>query len=284
MFKAAGLAIRAAKMLPTVLRERPTLAISHGSRTQLILATVLGIPNIMIFDYEHGTALPMFRPDVVIVPEIIPDSAIKFSKSRIFRYSGIKEDVYVPEFQADLHLRSTLGIREDELLVTIRPPASEAHYRSPESDKLFFSTVETLAMMHGVRMVMLPRNDRQADFIRQEWSALCANGKIVIPRHVVDGLNLIWNSDVVISGGGTMNREAAALGVPVYSIFRGVTGAVDRYLADCGRLILLESVDDMRARLRLVRRAKGEEVRTGARVALGQILSFIEKTVGGERQ
>src|SRR5947199_9405367 len=75
-----------------------------------------------------------------------------------------------------------------------------------------------------------------------------------IPEHIVDGLNLIWYSDLVISGGGTMNREAAALGVPVYSIFRGKIGAVDRYLSSTGRLVLIESVEDLHAKIQVIRR------------------------------
>ena len=91
---------------------------------------------------------------------------------------------------------------------------------------------------------------------RKTWSHLCSSKKIQIPDHVVDGLNLIWYSDLVISGGGTMNREAAALGVPVYSIFRGKIGAVDRYLSENGRLTLIESVDDLRTKIHVTRRDK----------------------------
>jgi predicted glycosyltransferase len=78
----------------------------------------------------------------------------------------------------------------------------------------------------------------------------------VVPKHAVDGLDLIWYSDLVISGGGTMNREAAALGIPVYSLFRGTMGAVDKHLAATGRLVLLESEQDVRDKLRLVPRSK----------------------------
>jgi predicted glycosyltransferase len=101
---------------------------------------------------------------------------------------------------------------------------------------------------------LLPRNQRQATALRKQWADPIAQGKIVIPARVVDGLNLIWQSDLVISGGGTMNREAAALGVPVYTIFRGKIGAVDRYLARTGRLVLLESVEDIYTKIALKRR------------------------------
>ncbi len=78
----------------------------------------------------------------------------------------------------------------------------------------------------------------------------------MVPKHAVDGLDLIWYSDLVISGGGTMNREAAALGIPVYSLFRGTMGAVDKHLAETGRLVLLESEQDVREKLKLVHRSK----------------------------
>ena len=99
----------------------------------------------------------------------------------------------------------------------------------------------------------LPRNERQAVSIRNEWPELIKSGKVIIPDRVVDGLNLLWFSDLAISGGGTMNREAAALGVPVYSIFRGEIGAVDRYLSESGRLVLLEKVEDLSSKINLRR-------------------------------
>ncbi len=107
------------------------------------------------------------------------------------------------------------------------------------------------------------------------WPNLFATGKIVIPEHVVDGLNLIWHSDLVISGGGTMNREAAALGVPVYSIFRGRIGAVDRYLAAQGRLILLESAEDLAAKVRLVQRERPARPDGGNLSALQKIIDNV---------
>ena len=102
-------------------------------------------------------------------------------------------------------------------------------------------------------MVLLPRNERQSMSIRNEWPELIQSGKVIIPDHVVDGLNLLWFSDLAISGGGTMNREAAALGVPVYSIFRGSIGGVDRYLSESGRLVLIEKVEDLSSKINLRR-------------------------------
>jgi predicted glycosyltransferase len=120
-------------------------------------------------------------------------------------------------------------------------------------------------------VALLPRNERQSATLRREWADCIAKGKIVIPGHVVDGLNLIWHSDLVISGGGTMNREAAALGVPVYSIFRGKVGAVDRHLADTGRLVLLERVEDIHTKILLRPRVRDRREVSESSAALRSI-------------
>jgi uncharacterized protein len=131
----------------------------------------------------------------------------------------------------------------------VRPPASEAHYHNPEGEEFLTETLRYLLDHPEVRVVMLPRNENQKMALRCRWSQSIDEGRIVIPERALDGLNLIWNSDLVISGGGTMNREAAALGVPVFSIFRGHLGAVDRYLAETGRLTLIEKVEDIHAKI-----------------------------------
>lgn len=197
------------------------------------------------------------RPDWVMTPSMIPSESISLESRRVLKYPGIKEDVYVPSFIPSDGIRNELGISNDEILVTIRPPASEAHYHNPKSDSLFQATVEHLAAIDASRMVVLPRTERQAEEIRKSWPELCSKRKLIIPEKVLDGLNLIWNSDLVISGGGTMNREAAALGVPVYSIFRGKIGAVDTFLAENGRMVLIESPADLRSKLQVTRRRRG---------------------------
>jgi hypothetical protein len=124
-------------------------------------------------------------------------------------------------------------------------------------------------------MILLPRNDRQATAIRKARPELFSSGKITVPSHVVDGLNLVWYSDLVISGGGTMNREAAALGVPVYSIFRGKIGAVDRYLAADGRLTLIEDRGQVRSKLLLKRRTRPAKPTGGGDASLMRLVEHI---------
>ena len=157
---------------------------------------------------------------------------------------------------------------------TMRPPAEEAHYHCPLSDELFRAAMDHLSRQSQLKIVILPRNHAQGERIRQMWPKLFETDKAMIPSHAEDGLNLIWHSDLVISGGGTMNREAAALGVPVYSIFGGTIGAVDRYLADTGRLTLLAAASDV-SKIELVRRAPRTGPDTCERAALSAIVDHI---------
>jgi predicted glycosyltransferase len=257
VMKLLGLVVRSFQLLPTARRARPMLAVSHGSRSQLVAAKLLGVPVLQIADYEHAKIWAIVRPNWSLTPSMIPNDAMKLSPERLLKYPGIKEDVYVPSFVPQDGIRKELGIAESEILVTMRPPASEAHYHNPDSDRLFHATIAHLARIPEVRMVILPRTPKQGHEIAAAVPDLISSRKLIIPENVLDGLNLIWHSDLVISGGGTMNREAAALGIPVYSVFRGTIGAVDRYLAANGRLVLLESDADLQAKL-IVRKRDNE--------------------------
>lgn len=273
--KFAGLGIRTLQLLPAARRARPVLAVSHGSRSQLVAAALLHVPSLQILDYEFAKIWAGVRPNWAMTPSMIRTDAVRLRADRVLQYPGIKEDVYVPSFVPRKGIREELCITESEILVTMRPPASEAHYHSPESDELFQATVAHLASIPGVRMVVLTRTSRQAEEIQAAWPELCSSRKLLIPEGVVDGLNLIWYSDLVISGGGTMNREAAALGVPVYSIFRGSMGSVDRYLAAHGRMVLLETSADLPAKLVVQRRNRDARAIVAERTTLEAVTNHI---------
>jgi predicted glycosyltransferase len=269
--KLAGIGVRALQLLPYVLRQRPQLAVSHGSRSMFALAATLRIPTITIMDYEHARWAWILANAWAILPDVIPATALKLRKDRILRYPGIKEDVYAPSFLPDPAFKRILGITDQELVVTLRPPATEAHYHNPESDVLLDAVFQLIAETPNIKVVLVPRTARQETELRRRWPELVNSGKLIVPQRAVDGLDLIWFSDVVISGGGTMNREAAALGVPVYSIFRGKIGAVDQYLEKSGRLVLLRVADDVRTKLKLVRR----DIRTRSSEENGKALGAI---------
>jgi predicted glycosyltransferase len=278
LMKVIGTLWRSLQLLPIVLGERPDGSMSHGSRPLVLLSALLGLPTALLFDYEHARTLPFVRPTFGVAPEIIdsPGLARRFKRG-LRSYQGLKEDVYVASFKPDPSIVRELGLTERDIVVTIRPPASEAHYHNPDADRLFVEVVAFLGSTPDVRMIILPRNEKtQRELVYATWPDWCAERRIIIPDRVVDGLNLVWHSDLVISGGGTMNREAAALGVPVYSIFRGKLGAVDRYLAERQRLILVESVEEVRVKIRPVRR-RDKDLRIEDRLALQQILSVADE-------
>jgi hypothetical protein len=275
---------RTVQLAPTAIKSRPGLAVSHGSRAQVLISKLLGIPSMMLHDYEHSVKTGFLEADWVLMPDIIPDTAMSKNPGRVLKYPGLKEDVYIPRFQPDPSILAQLGISEGDLLVTLRPPATEAHYHNPESELLFAETLKLLGSSPKVRAVTLPRNARQGEQLRADWSDLISAGCMLIPNAPVNGLNLLWFSDLVVSGGGTMNREAAALGVPVYSLFRGKIGAVDRYLAQQGRLILIETLQDVHNKIKLVRWNRPAKPESRNCPALESIVGHILSALDAKKQ
>jgi predicted glycosyltransferase len=281
VLKVLGNCLRAAQLIPTAGKFHADLAISHGSRAQVLVSKLLGIPTVMMHDYEHSTKTGFIEADYVFMPDVIPSNSMSSRSETVFKYPGLKEDVYVPQFVPDFSSLSPLGISQDQIIVTLRPPATEAHYHNPEAELLFAEVLRFMSENPLVRGVVLPRNQRQGDQLRRHWPKLISSGSLIIPSSPVDGLNLIWFSDLMVSGGGTMNREAAALGVPVYSVFRGKIGAVDKYLAENGRLILLDNLKDVRSKVVLAHRNRpflpDDSVRPALQTIVNNIISILEK-------
>ena len=282
VMKAAGVVIRALEMLPILHKEKPVLAFSHGSRSQVLAAKFAGIPTLEAFDYEYAKGLPMLYPTRALVPEVVQVQKIYANAIPVSKYPGIKEDVYIQDFEPDSTVLQTLGIAAGEIVATIRPPATHAHYHNAESEPIFEEVVEFLCADEKTRLIMLPRIAKQDSDIRHKWQHHFESGKIIIPPQVVNGLNLIWQSDLVISGGGTMIREAAALGVPAYSFFRGKTGAVDRYLADAGRLVLLQNAGEVRRKIRVQPRHRIARVKRANNKVLQAIIDEVVKMIESE--
>ncbi len=277
--KIAGLIYRSLQLLPYAIKTKPTIAISHGSRAQMVAAQLLGIPVVMFLDYEFVQTIPFVKLSLLFIPKVI--STKKLSKfSDILRtYPGIKEDIYVPTFKPDESIKTEMKIIDSNINVVLRPPADQAHYHNPESEKLFFNVIEHLTSTENVKTIILPRDNRQKEKIKIQYKYHFDSGKLCIPEKVVDALNLMWYSDLVISGGGTMNREAAALGIPVYSIFRGKIGDVDKYLAKAGRLTLLESPNDVKKMIKLKKWVRPDKLENVNSLGLQSIVNDLEKLI-----
>lgn len=225
------------------------LAVSHNSYAHIAAAAALGIKSVTLMDYEHQPAnhLAFRLASRVIVPRVFPSAELKkygASTRKVKRYEGTKEDVYLADFVPDPEFTRTLrglGIASEDVLVVARPPASEALYHRFENE-LFNELLVSLSTRAAVKILLLPRSEAQrAEYETRKWANL------IIPRAALDGANLIAAADLVVSAGGTMNREAAALGVPAVSIYAGKWAAIDQELVEEGRLVRIASREEIEA-------------------------------------
>ena len=245
--KAGNLVQRALGLARWARGRNLDLAVSHNSYSQILAARALSLRTVTLMDYEHQPAnhLAFRMASRIIVPDAFPVAALaRFgaSATKVKRYAGLKEDVYLADFQCDSEFQkqlSKLGIEQGNVLVTARPPASEALYHRFENE-LFDQLLERLLATPNVKIVLLPRNDLQRESYRGR-----ANASLIIPAYPLDGGNLIAHSDLVVSAGGTMNREAAALGIPAASIYLGEWAAIDQELVKQGRLSRISSAGEI---------------------------------------
>jgi len=252
--------------------RRFDLAFCHGARAQFFATRVLRVPLVVLDDYEHAAFPNFMKPWIrlLLFPDVIPVGAFAVKgmpRNRICGYSGLKEDLYVHDFQPDPSFLVELHIDPKLILILIRPPATMAHYAVRQSSVIFEQVLDYLCGLSHVQLIVLPRTSQQGEELKGVIHKRRYTN-IIIPDRVYNGPSLIWYSDLVISGGGTMNREAAALGVPVFSIYQGPIGAVDKHLIDTGRLNHVKDFDDLKS-IPLVKSTRGREVpksETGTRL------------------
>jgi predicted glycosyltransferase len=225
---------RASELVSWARRRQPQLAVSSNVYSHALACRRLRLPLVNLYDYDPNPAnhLAFRLARRVIVPEAFPDPALRRfgSAGKTWKYPGVKEEVYLSDFvpQADFLERS--GLPTDRVLVVLRPPSDWSPYhRKP--NPLFDGLVRHVAEAKDTFTVFLPRIPEQA---RRVESLGYPN--VQVARRAYDGANLVHHADLVISAGGTMNREAAVLGTPVYTVYGGELGATDRYLVERGRL------------------------------------------------
>jgi hypothetical protein len=221
------------------------VALSHASHELPLVGRSLGIPAAYAFDYElarvqHG--LGCRAATRVIVPEAIPQDRLDrlgASTTKVRRYAGLKEEYYLQGFEPDPAVLDELGLDRGRVIVVVRTPPDVSLYHR-HGNPLFAEVLGRLGSDPAVHTVVLPRTDEQREDIRA-----LALPSLIVPEHALDAQSLVGLCDLVVSAGGTMNREAVALGVPVYTTFAGRIGAVDAALIAEGRLRPLSSVADL---------------------------------------
>jgi uncharacterized protein len=186
---------------------------------------------------------------------------------KLVQYPGLKEEYYLSDFEPDPSLLDRFGVDPARVLVVLRPPPDVSLYHR-HSNPLFPMTLDHLGRLENVHAFVLPRTEEQREYVRE-----LDLPSVILPETAVDAQSLIALADVVVSAGGTMNREAAALGVPVYTTYGGRLGGVDEELIREGRL---KPLTDPRA-LDLHKRdaATGERVRRDPALMLQLLLSAL---------
>jgi uncharacterized protein len=248
------------------------LALAHGSHELTLTARRLGIPSATTFDYEWAWSqhqLGCRAATKVVVPESIPIERLArygATPPKLLRYPGTKEEYYLADFEPDPGVLEPWSIDAARSLVVLRPPPDVSLYHR-QSNPLFPLTLQHLGRLESVHAFVLPRTEDQRAYVRS-----LELPSVIVPERAVDAQSLIALADLVVSAGGTMNREAAALGVPVYTTYGGRLGGVDEELIRQGRL---RPLTDPRA-LDLAKRepaGDGERVRRDPRDLLDLLLS-----------
>ncbi len=229
--KALGLASRSFELARWARGRRFDVAMGHGSNDVMVAAKLLRIPSATAFDYEWATAQHQVNCRLarsVVVPDAIPPERLERygARGKIHAYAGLKEEYYLADFEPSTAVLDELGIDRSQPLVVVRTPPDVSLYHRFENP-LFTGVLERL---EGTQTVVLPRTAAQ----RAEL------GAFIVPERAIDAQSLVAYADLVISAGGTMNREAVALGTPVFTTFEGRLGAVDEGLLREGRMRKLD--------------------------------------------
>jgi predicted glycosyltransferase len=211
----------------------PDVAFSHNSYAQLLGARLAGVPRVTMMDYEHQPVnhLAFRLADRTVVPGVFPERSLRrfgAAPEKVVRYPGFKEELYLTGFRPVTDVVEQLGLDRQKVIAVMRPPPEGALYH-PMANERFEELVRLAAARGDVEAVVLARTAAQAARYR-------ADPRIRVPQKAVDGSSLLAAADLVIGGGGTMNRESAVLGTPTYTVFAGKLAAVDAELIRLGRM------------------------------------------------
>ncbi len=247
--KGAALAGRSARLARLAWRRRPDLAIAHGSVNLAVVSWLFRIPSVQMQDYEFAGLQRRISFRVarrVLVPDSIPVERLErigAKESKLVRYPGLKEEYYLDGFEPDPAVLGELGLDREKVLVVVRPPPETSEYHA--RNDLYGRVLDRLVAAKEAQAVVIPRTAAQGEAARALGAA-----NLIVPAEAIDAQSLIAFADLVVSAGGTMNREAVALGTPVFTTFTGRVGGVDEALIADGRLRVLADPAELELRKR----------------------------------
>lgn len=240
--KITGTVSRALRLAHILKKENVACCVSHCSRSAILAGWLLRKPVITMFDYEYvNSFFQHVLADAMLMPETVASNIKKLAK--LHYYPGLKEHFYLSDYVAGEDPFAQLGIPADALRVLLRLPAQFSHYHNPKTDEILSKILIYLREIPGIYLIVLPRNKEQSEQYKTIMNALRV--RYVVLDKVFVGGDIIFFSDAVFSGGGTMAREAAVMGTPSYSFFMGKKGGVDISLEQAGRLTFVRSEADL---------------------------------------
>jgi len=244
--KVANLFHRVYQLKKCIRGKNIKLAVSHGSRSQLLIAKVKGMKSILMMDYEY-TERRIFNllSTNLLIPKIIPDKRLRvagLNLQKVIRYNGFKEELYINDFVPEKDFRKEISVREEEILIVIRPPGMLGNYHDRKSERLFLSAITHFLKWDNTVCLIVNRTKSERDFLINNFEL---SKRLRFLEKPVDGLQLLYCADICLSGGGTMNRESALLGTKTYSIFTGRRPYLDEHLQSIGKLKFIETESDI---------------------------------------
>ena len=251
--KIFGLIERSWQLYKFAKKQKFDASISMSSQYAMIASKMLRIPHMTLSDYEYteGHHLGFRLSTKILLPSGVEESILKkygAKKEKVIFFPGLKEQFYIhyyikeynKKYKTKNYIREQLNIDDKKILIVMRPEATVAHYQSNENP-LSFELVEYLSKHKNKPIVVvLPRIKEQKEEYKNKKFK-----NVIIPNEVFNGIDLVASADIVISAGGTVNREAAAVGTPVYTIYKGgKLAAVDKMLIKTGRMIKIDNIKD----------------------------------------
>lgn len=240
--KVTSTLFRALRLSVLLKKKNISCCISHSSRSAILAGWLLKKPVLAMFDYEHvNSSFQKFFADVILMPQAVSKN---IALPKIQYYPGIKEQFYLKDFVPKEDPFETLGIPCRKIRVVLRLPPQFSHYHAHRTDEVLSEILSFLKDVPEVYLVVFPRNKNQGKEYGLRLQELGCD--FVVVDRVFNGGDIVFFADAVFSGGGTMAREAAVLGVPSYSFFMGLKGAVDEFLERAGRLTFIRSKQDFK--------------------------------------
>lgn len=191
------------------------ISISNGSENAIWLSFLKRKKSIAFGDNDTARQWTYGRfVSFAFFPNAIPKSVLTkqgIPDRKLYLYDGYKEDIYLSGFKPDQNFLSKLPFQE---YVIVRPENLMANYIRNNEVRSIVPDLLKMLSGSGVNILYLPRY--KVDF---EYAKGIKG--IYIPDEPINGLDACFYANAVLTGAGTLAREAACMSVPAYSFYAG---------------------------------------------------------------